>query len=202
MAHRKTAEAMRDFEGEKRNLLPAVGGKAEVFAGVELRLPDVTFEESLSLDLGGRVVELHHFGHGNTPGDTVVYVSDLKVAWTGNLVLGAASIPWAIEGGTPAYLQTLARMAASLDIETIAGGHVLMTSGATLGTYLRYLRGHIDAVQAAIRAGKTLEQTLASLPLDEAYLPPAASPLAAARPVFEGFHLWNVKKTYLELNGQ
>ena len=97
---------------------------------------------------------------------------------------------------------TLARMAVRLDIETIVGGHVLVTSGQTLTTYLRYLGAHIDAVRAAIRAGKTLDETLASLPLEEAYLPPEGSPLAQLRPVMQGVYLWNVKKTYLELNGQ
>ena len=201
VAHRKTAEAMRDFEQEKAALLPTVNGDAAVFADVKLRLPDVTFEDTLRLDLGGRVVELYHFGQGNTPGDTVVYVPEVKTAWTGNLILGAWSIPWAIEGDTPAYLETLARMAARLDIETIVGGHILMTSGETLNTYQRYLSGHINAVEDAIGDGQTLDQTLDSLPLDESYLPPADSPLAQARPVFQGFHLWNVKKTYLELTG-
>ncbi len=129
VAHRKTAEAMRRFEQEKVLLLPTVNGNGAIFDDVRLRLPDVTFETSLRLDLGGRVVELHHFGHGNTAGDTVVYVPDAKVAWTGNLILGAGSIPWAIEGQTQAYLETIARMAARLDVETIVGGHILTTSG-------------------------------------------------------------------------
>ncbi len=202
VAHRKTAEAMRDFDREKALLLPAVNGNAAVFDDVRLRLPDLTFEESLRLDLGGRVVELHHFGQGNTAGDTVVYLPEAKVAWTGNLVLGAASIPWAIEGQTQAYLETVARMAARLDVETIVGGHVLMTSGDTLGVYLDYLSGHIKSVQRALGAGKTLEQTLASSPLDEAFLPPVDSPLAVARPLMQGFHLWNVKKTYQELKAR
>ena len=202
VAHRKTAEAMANFEQEKALLLPTVGGDATVFDGVVPRLPDVTFETSLRLDLGGRVVELHHFGHGNTPGDTVVYVPEAKTAWTGNLVLGAKSIPWAIEGQSQAYLETIARLAASLDIETIVGGHILMTPGGTLASYLGYLSGHIRSVRKAIASGQTLEQTLASLPLEETYLPPADSPLAAARPLMQGFHLWNVKKTYLELKAQ
>ncbi len=202
IAHRKTAAAMHHFEEEKAMLLATVNGDASVFDGVELRLPDVVFEKSMIIDLGGRVVELHHFGHGNTPGDTVVYVPEVKAAWTGNLVLGAASIPWAIEGGTQAYLKTLADMAARLDIETIIPGHVLTTNGDSLSRYLKYLSEHIAEVQAAIRAGKSLDQTLESLPLKEAYLPPADSPLAAARPLMQGFHLWNVKKTYLELSAQ
>ncbi len=202
VAHRETAEAMADFEREKALLLPAVGGDATVFDDVRLRLPDVTFETSLRLDLGGRVVELHHFGPGNTPGDTVVYLPEAKIAWTGNLVLGAKSIPWAIEGGTSAYLETIARMAARLDVETIVGGHVLIAPGETLGVYLNYLSAHIKSVQRALGAGKTLEQTLASLPLDESYLPAVDSPLAVARPLMQGFHLWNVKRTYEELKVQ
>ena len=202
VAHRKTAAAMRHFDREKALLLPTVNGNAAVFDDVRLRLPDVTFEKSLRLDLGGRVVELHHFGHGNTPGDTVVYVPEAKVAWTGNLVLGAGSIPWAIEGKTQAYLETIARMAARLDIETIVGGHILVTPGETLGAYLDYLSAHIKSVQRALGAGKTLEQTLASLPLDEIFLPPKDSPLAVARPLMQGFHLWNVKRTYQELKAR
>jgi cyclase len=202
VAHRKTAEAMQDFDREKALLLPTVNGNAAVFEDVRLRLPDVTFETSLRLDLGGRVVELHHFGHGNTAGDTVVYLPEAKVAWTGNLILGAGSIPWAIEGKTQAYLETIARLAARLDVETIVGGHILMTSGETLGSYLDYLSGHIESVQRALSAGKSLEQTLASLPLDESYLPPLDSPLAVARPLMQGFHLWNVKKTYEELKAR
>ena len=201
VAHRKTAEARRKFEQEKKVLLATVKGP-EVFSGVRLRLPDVVFEESLRLDLGGRVVELYHFGHGNTPGDTVVYVPEARVAWTGNLVLGEGIIPWAIEGNTRAYLRTITRFAASLDVETIVPGHGVMTSRATLDTYRRYLRGHINAVQGAIHSGQTLEQTLAGMPLGESYLPPADSPLALVRPLAKGFHLWNVKKTYLELNGK
>jgi cyclase len=202
VAHRETAAAMRHFEQEKALMLLTGNGNAAVFDDVKLRLPDVTFETTLRLDLGGRVVELHHFGHGNTPGDTVVYLPEAKVAWTGNLILGAGSIPWAIEGKTRAYLETVARVAASLDIETIVGGHVLLTPGETLGAYLDYLSAHIKSVQRALGAGKTLEQTLASLPLGEAYLPPKDSPLAGVRPIMQGIHLWNLKRTYQELEAR
>src|SRR5438309_11147519 len=88
VAQEKTAEIMRDFEREKQLLLPTVGNDPTVFGDVRLRLPDLFLDEYLELDLGGRVVELHHFGHGNTPGDTVVFVPEARVAWTGNLILG------------------------------------------------------------------------------------------------------------------
>jgi len=68
VAHRKTAQSMARFEDEKALLLPTVNGDKAFLDGARLRLPDITFEDSLRIDLGGRVVELHHFGHGNTPG--------------------------------------------------------------------------------------------------------------------------------------
>ncbi len=199
VAHRKTAEAMRNFEHEKEFLLMTVNGDRSVYADVRLRLPDVTFEKSLQIDLGGRVVELHHFGQGNTAGDTVVYVPQVKAAWTGNLILGAGTIPWLIEGNAAAYLKTIADLSATLDIKTIIPGHVMTTSGGAAGDYLRYLSNLIASVRKAINAGQTIEQALASLRLDETYLPAADSPLAGVRPLMRGLHRWNIKKTYLEL---
>ena len=199
LAHRKTAEAMGNFEHEKEFLLQTVNGDRSVYADMRLRLPDVTFERYLGIDLGGRVVELHYFGHGNTAGDTVVYVPEVKAAWTGNLILGAGTIPWLIEGNAAAYLKTIADLSATLDIETIIPGHVMTTSGGAPGDYLRYLSNLIASVRKAINAGQTLEQALSSLPLKESYLPPADSPLAGVRPLMRGLHRWNIKKTYLEL---
>ena len=135
VAQQKTAECMRDFEREKRFLLPTVDNDPTVFGDVRLRLPDVVLDEYLELDLGGRVVELYHFGHGNTPGDTVVYVPEARVAWTGNLILGAGTIPFLIEGGAGAYLETMAKFTHTLEMRTLVPGHGVLASGATLGRY-------------------------------------------------------------------
>lgn len=202
VAHRETAERMRDFEHEKEFLLQTVDNDPTVFADVRLRLPDVVFDKYLRLDLGGRVVELYHFGPGNTPGDTVVYVPEAKVAWTGNLVVGEGTIPFLIEGGAGAYLETIARFAQTLEVETIVPGHVLLTSGAIFGRYLRYLSELIQSVRHVTRGGQTLEETLSSLPLGEQYAPTAESPAARLAPLLAGFHRWNVQKTYQELNGR
>jgi len=58
---------MRDFEREKQFLLPYVDNDRTVFGDVRLRLPDLALDEYLELDLGGRVVELYHFGHATRP---------------------------------------------------------------------------------------------------------------------------------------
>lgn len=200
VAHRNTAEHMRYFELEKEFILPAVNDDRSVFSEAELRLPDIVFDQYLRLDLGGRVVELYHFGPGNTAGDTVVYEPVTRTAWTGNLVLGEGTIPPIFEGGTERYLQTIARFSQTLDVQTIIPGHGAPATGRILGRYLRYLSDLIGSVRGSIAEGGTLDDTLASNRLGEEYLPPVDSPAAPLRSFLQGLHRLNVQRTYRDLN--
>jgi cyclase len=205
VAQQKTAEIMRDFEQEKLFLLPYVDNDRTVFGDVRLRLPDLVLDNYLELDLGGRVVELYHLGHGNTPGDTVVYVPEARVAWTGNLIVGEGNIPFLIEGGAGAYLETIAKFTHTLEVGTIVPGHGLMTSAAILTRYLAYLSELIESVRKAIRSGQSLEEAIAFTPLGKKYTQDAAgsnSPLVAQFTAFRaGLHRWNVWRTYQGMNG-
>ena len=201
IAHRKTAEQMKQFEHEKEFLLQTVNNDVSVFEGVELRLPDITFDDYMSVDLGGQIVEIYHFGSANTAGDTVVYVPAAKAAWTGNFIIGRGSIPPLFSGGATAYLESLTRLSQTLDIETIVPGHVALTDRETVGRYMVYLNELIGSVRAAVRAGKSLDATLESLALGDEYVPSADSPLAELAPFFRGLHRFNVQITYLEMRG-
>lgn len=201
IAHRLTAERMKDFEHEKILMLAAVDNDATILRDTRLRLPDVTFDETMRIDLGGRIVELYHFGAGNTPGDTVVYVPEAKAAWTGNLVLGEGIIPFLIEGGAVDYLATIARFAQTVDARTIIPGHAIPTTGATLGRYLAYLNNLVHAVRGARLQGHTLEQALSGNALPAAYVIPADSPLAAFGDFVIALHRWNLRVTYGEFAG-
>ena len=200
IAHRKTASRMVHFAEEKRLLLRTVDNDPSVYADVRLRLPDITFDDRLAVDLGGRSVHIHHFGGGNTPGDTVVYEPSTKTAWTGNLVVGEGTIPPIFEGNTRRYLTTIANFASSLEVRTIIPGHGAPTTGATLGRYLTYLNNLIVTVEAAARDGRSLQETIAALPLADSYLPPKEAPGAnIVRPFLNGLHRLNVQQTYLDV---
>ncbi|QQO22224.1 MBL fold metallo-hydrolase [Bradyrhizobium diazoefficiens] len=70
IAHRLTAEAMNDLAAEKRIRSGNLKGHEAAIADVTVwRRPDRVFDDRLDVDLGGRVVQLWHFGSGNTPGD-------------------------------------------------------------------------------------------------------------------------------------
>jgi glyoxylase-like metal-dependent hydrolase (beta-lactamase superfamily II) len=61
-----------------------------LFQGIEsvpgLTWPTLTFETSMTLWMGGREVRIAHLGRGHTKGDTVVWLPDDKVLFSGDLV--------------------------------------------------------------------------------------------------------------------
>ena len=202
IAHRATAARMAHFEHEKDFMLDTVGGDRSVFGAARLRLPDIVFDQRLTIDLGGRVVEVHHFGPGNTPGDTVVYVPEAKAAWTGNLVVGEGTIPPVFEGNARSYLATIAKFRATLDVATIIPGHGIKTDGRILGRYLGYLGALIQAVDRAAAEGRSLEQTVASLPIDGFHPLPAELRDSDIGHFLTGLHRLNVQEAYLRANGR
>ncbi len=198
VAHRETARQMQHFEEERSFLLATVNGDRSVLADVELRLPDVIFDDHLRLDLGDRQVHVYHFGPGNTLGDTVVYEPRSETAWTGNLILGEGLIPFLIEGRPGTYLETVSRFASTLEVRTIIPGHGVPTTAAIFPRYVGYLSELIESVRVARRSGQSLA-TVLEAGLGKAYEFPSNSPLVAFWPFISGIHKWNVEKSYLEL---
>jgi glyoxylase-like metal-dependent hydrolase (beta-lactamase superfamily II) len=196
VAHRATAEQMKQFEREKQFLLATVNHDPTVYGDVRLRLPDIVFDDQLRLDLGGRIVELYHFGPGNTQGDAVVNVPDAGVAWTGNLVLGTGAVPFLIEGGAEDYLETIERFAATLDVESIVPGHGPILPESILDGYRMYLSDLIERVPSMAREGRSLDATLEAVTLDERFLPPGAD--APTRQFINGIHRFNVWRVFDE----
>jgi len=199
VAHRLTAERMRHFDEEKVLMNEAVNRDPAVLADVRLRMPDLTFDDTLKLDLGGRSVELYHFGFGNTPGDTVVYVPEAKAAWTGNLVLGGDMPPFLLEGHPEEFLMTLANFARTLDVRTIVPGHGPLTTAKALATDLDYLATLIQSMRESVAAGRSLEETMASSPLAERFIPPLGDQAPRLLPFYQGVHTQNVWQVYREM---
>jgi cyclase len=127
------------------------------------RTPDVVFDSYAEIDLGGRLVQLHHFGPGNGPGDTVVYVPDTRTAWTGNFLCHAGTAHMLLQGGPEPYLASLRRMREALpDLDTIVPGHGPMGDGhAAIDALVGYLEVLHDEVAASVAAGRSLEETFA-----------------------------------------
>lgn len=192
VAHTRTAASMQLWARERPFMQQLVAGDASVLDEEPPRPADIVFEQSLRLDLGGRSVDLYHFGEGNTPGDSVVYCPDARVAWTGNLVVGGA-VPWVLECDARAYFLTLAGLAAALDIEIVVPGHGEIVPGTMVATCVGYFADLLASVRAARAAGWSLEQAMTRLTLADRYAPDAAVGMAG---LTAGLHRWNVQHAF------
>ena len=206
IAHRITRDLIDSrFEFEKQFLLALVDDPA-VYAAAPKRLPDQVFDEFMELDLGGRVVQFHYFGLGCGPGDSIVYLPEEKIAWTGNLILGPSGIPWVSDGHAQEYLQTMARLIETLDIEVIIPGHGgVLTGKDRIRTHMlkfqTYLAELISETDRLKQSGVAYEDIVAAFPLPTKYLPPAQlRETSGGYPdaLLQGWHAWNVLKTYVE----
>ena len=194
---RETALRTPWIEDEKAFLLPTVGGDPALFEDVSYRAPDIVFDDHLSIDLGGQLVELYWFGPANTPGDTITYVPAARAAWTGNMTVGAFGL--ALESDAPTYLATLSRFAQTLELETLVSGHAPLSDAGVLGQYMLYFSDLTNGVRKAIGAGLSLQETEDRVALPDAFAPPASHP----RPdIVRGRHKYNVRRTYLSLTGE
>lgn len=192
--HRRTAELVPYMEEEKAFTLPCLDNDPKVLEGVELRMPDLIFDDYLRLDLGGRMVEVHYFGPANTVGDTITYVPEAKVAWTGNMTGGNLIIT--LESDAPTYMNSICRFAQALEIETLVPSHNPPSTGALLGRYLNYLSDMNNAVMKAVSAGWTLKETQKRVVLNAPFAPAPDDPRAS---FYRDLHSFNVQKTYQAL---
>lgn len=86
-SHEATARLLADIGEEIRaEAAEEFPDLADGIRAVDIRPPDRTVHRSSTLDIGGRAVELHHFGRGHSEGDLVVEIPDAVVILAGDLV--------------------------------------------------------------------------------------------------------------------
>jgi glyoxylase-like metal-dependent hydrolase (beta-lactamase superfamily II) len=119
-------------------------------------LPHVTFDDSLTVHLGGRSVRLLHFGTAHTDGDVVVLVDEMDVVHLGDLYHGAADPSFGED--MPGLAGTLARVIERLSPRAkIVTGHGGVTSLEELRTYHRMLSETIERVRAQLARGASVD---------------------------------------------
>lgn len=123
----------------------------------------------LTLDLGGKTVDVIDFGFAQTGGDLWVWQPQAKVMWSGNpLVAAKPALPWLLDGHLVATLETLRKVYDFLpsDARVIPGHGVAMTRD-DMKWHIDYLASVRAQVQTAIDQGLTLEQTVKQVTLAE-----------------------------------
>jgi cyclase len=180
-------------EGIAKTMARTVDGDLSVFDGVELRIPDQGFEQSWSVDLGGKIVQVHWLGTGMSPNDSVVFLPKERIAWTANLVFGEGSIPWARSGNINQYKKTITALRNNLDPLLIVPGHGEITSNERVEVYESYLSDVIELAKQAKANEVEIIPFSDSAEIDGRY---KINPNLMA--LMTGFHRWNLRVAYSE----
>jgi cyclase len=120
----------------------AVTGEMPNFVPV---LPNLTFENELNLDLGNREVQIKYLGHGNTPGDAVLFLPKEKILITGDIVVHP--VPYQCSGYPAEWSDTLQRMI-DLNPEIVLPGHGEMLHGTA---YMMQVKNLLTTIVNAVR---------------------------------------------------
>lgn len=133
-------------------------------------LPHVTFQDRMTLRVGGRTLELYHFGLGHTRGDAVVLLPDEGIAFLSELYFNGvfASVG---EGFAGAHVATLERaMALPADWWIPGHGYVRGQTRGQLREGLERYLANVTAIHSAVALrvarGETLEEVLAGIDED------------------------------------
>ncbi|HEY5423069.1 MAG TPA: MBL fold metallo-hydrolase, partial [Ilumatobacteraceae bacterium] len=106
--------------GDVGDLFRSFFGEFE-FDGIEMRLPDRTFEGHLDIEVGGRRIELIEVGPAHTKGDTLAYVPDARTIYTGDILfIGGTPIVWA---GPLGNWVAACDLMLGMDVEVVVPGH-------------------------------------------------------------------------------
>lgn len=143
-----TLAALNKAPGEIGELFRGFFGAFE-FDGIEMRLPDRTFDGRLDIEVGGRLVELIEVGPAHTSGDVIVHVPDARTVYTGDILfIGGTPIVWA---GPLSNWVAACDLMLGLDVETVVPGHGPITDKSGIVQVRDYLT-FVDQQSAARQA--------------------------------------------------
>jgi cyclase len=145
--------------------------KMDAFKGDNAKfLPGKTYKDRLTLGSGKNRIELYYFGAGHTNGDTFVVFPDLRVLHTGDMFAwkDAPLCDRSNGGSCVAFPQTLSKVIANItDVDTIIPGHSPMQTPKDLQEYQQFLADLLTQAQAALTAGKTVDEAAAAFKVDK-----------------------------------
>lgn len=121
-----------------------------------------TFKDRLTLGGGNERVELYYFGRAHTSGDTFVLFPTLRVLHTGDAFpnKGIPIMDGNNGGSGVSYADTLAKAAALPNVDVIVTGHSPNMKVADLKEYSEFNRDFVQSVQAAKKAGRTIDDVV------------------------------------------
>ncbi|WP_328914221.1 MULTISPECIES: MBL fold metallo-hydrolase [unclassified Streptomyces] len=123
------------------------------WGNITLAPPTTTFQERLTLHIGGARVELLQLGPGHTTSDTVVWLPDAGVVFTGDVVMSGVT-PFCPMGSVAGSLRVVDELRA-LGATTVVTGHGPVSGPEVYDTAEEYLRWLQRLARDGLAHGRT-----------------------------------------------
>jgi glyoxylase-like metal-dependent hydrolase (beta-lactamase superfamily II) len=159
IASRDTLDMIRttgqfDFEVEVRRF-------PRLFKGVEeipgLTIPQVTFDREMSFWFSGREVRLRAAGRGHTGGDSICWLPEERILFTGDLLEQRAT-PYTGEGYLSDWITRLDELAALNAKVAMPGRGAALTETSAVQASIVEMKGFLVALRSVV--GTSVEQGL------------------------------------------
>jgi len=133
-------------------------------------VPQITYQDTMKLHLNGDQIELYHFGHAHTTGDTAIYLRNSNVLHMGD-VFNMTGPPF-IDAGNGGSIDGIIHFCEEIlkvvnDETVVVPGHGPISTTEDLQTYIDMLIVVRDRIQAQILEGKSLQEIIESDPTKE-----------------------------------
>ncbi|MDX1401286.1 MAG: MBL fold metallo-hydrolase [Kiloniellales bacterium] len=131
-------------------------------------VPDITFSDRMTIELGGKKVELIYPGRSHSDNLIFMKFPEERVLFAVDIVT-VERLPYMnlSDAYFPDWIDALRKMEA-IDFDILAPGHGKLGDKSDVAAHRQYLQELYDAVLAAARAGQSLEEMQQSIRL-EAY---------------------------------
>lgn len=168
----------------------------EELKNLEITLPNLSFEKSMSIHSGNTRIDLLYFGEGHTRGDIFIFLAEEKILISGDMLTGG--VPFMRDAIPTKWGPTLKEVS-KLDFDIVIPGHGdVQYSKSQMNLVIRYLHDLVEAVSKHVQMGLSLEETTVAVQKD----------LAQYEKHFSNFYTsligptGNIAKTYGELSAK
>ncbi len=130
-------------------------------------VPHVTFKRRMTLELGGKTVELRYLGKNHSDNMIVMEFPEERTLFAVDFIpvkaVGFKDFP---DAYLPEWIRSLARVE-RMDFDILAPGHGPLGTKADVTAFREYMTDLTDQVLAQARLGKSLEETKAAVDLSK-----------------------------------
>ena len=127
-----------------------------------LTWPTITFKGEMTLWLGSLEVKLMQVGRGHTKGDTIVWLPQQKILFSGDLVEFEAT-PYAGDAYFTDWPQTLDKLAAMKPSALVPGRGAALATPETVQAGLAGTRSFVSDLYASVKAGAAAGKDLRNI---------------------------------------